>query len=141
MMRRLNLAGGLLSVLTVVVAVIWAFPLYWAVVTTLKPEDEVVQSGFRILPEIWTLAGYIFVLFNTNIGLWYLNSVITSVSVTILVLIMGAGCGYAISQLRFTGRLALWLLILASFMVPIRRSQPGLALSCHCLACVGRSFS
>jgi len=118
MIRQLNIAGGIISVITVICAVIWAFPLYWAVVTTLKPEDEVVQAGFNLLPQIWTVAGYFFVLFNTNIGLWYMNSIITSVAVTVLVLILSAGCGYAISQLKFTGRTVLWLAILASFMVP-----------------------
>ncbi len=118
MTRRLNIVGGIISVLTVICAVIWAFPLYWAVMTTLKPEDEVVASGFRLLPKIWTLGGYLFVLLNTKIGIWYLNSIITSVSVTVLVLILSALCGYAISQLRFAGRTVLWLMILASFMVP-----------------------
>lgn len=118
MIRRLNIAGGLISVFTVLCAVVWAFPLYWAAVTTLKPEDEVVQSGFGLIPRIWTIAGYAFVLLNTNIARWYMNSIITSVSVTVLVLILSASCGYAISQLRFTGRTVLWLAILASFMVP-----------------------
>ena len=120
MTRRLNIVGGFISVITVICAVIWAFPLFWAVMTTLKPEDEVVASGFNLLPKIWTLGGYIFVLLNTKIGIWYMNSIITSVAVTVLVLILSALCGYAISQLRFAGRTVLWLMILASFMVPVQ---------------------
>ena len=37
--QRWNLAGGLVTLLTLTVAVIWAFPLYWGVITSLKPED------------------------------------------------------------------------------------------------------
>lgn len=118
--RRFSPMGLLITLLTIFAALVWAFPLYWAIVTTLKPEHEVVESGFRMLPKIYTLAGYVFVLFNTKIGLWYVNSMITSISVMILVVGMGAACGYAISQLRFPGRTVLWLLILASFMVPIQ---------------------
>jgi len=118
--QRLNLAGLAITLITLVAAILWAFPLYWAVVTTLKPEFEAVESGFRLLPKVYTLAGYAFVIFNTNIGLWYMNSIITSVAVTILVVSMAAACGYAISQLHFPGRTVLWLLILASFMVPIQ---------------------
>ncbi|GGF28541.1 hypothetical protein GCM10011321_19980 [Youhaiella tibetensis] len=44
----------------------------------------------------------------------------TSLAVTVLVVIMGAGAGYAISQLSFPGRKVLWFMILASFMVPIQ---------------------
>ena len=34
--------------------------------------------------------------------------------------LISATCGYAISQIRFRGRRALWFLILASFMIPIQ---------------------
>jgi multiple sugar transport system permease protein len=118
--RRLD-AGGLgLTLATVAFAVVWAFPLYWAVVTTLKPEYEVVEPGIRLWPKTLTFDAYIHVLFNTRIGIWYLNSLVTSGAVTLIVVITGATCGYAISQLRFPGRLSLWLTILASFMVPIQ---------------------
>jgi multiple sugar transport system permease protein len=40
--------------------------------------------------------------------------------ITVLVILMGAACGYAISQLKFPGRTLLWWMILASFMVPIQ---------------------
>jgi multiple sugar transport system permease protein len=36
------------------------------------------------------------------------------------VILIGAACGYAISQVRFRGSRVLWLLILASFMIPIQ---------------------
>ena len=58
-------------------------------------------------------------LFQTKIGIWYLNSIVTSLAVTFLVITMSAAAGYAISQLEFPGRKLLWWMILASFMVPI----------------------
>jgi multiple sugar transport system permease protein len=118
--RTLDLAGLIVTLLTVLGAILWAFPLYWGVVTSLKPEDEVVQSGLQLWPQHVTLDAYTHALFETKIGLWYINSLATSLSVTVLVLIMGAGTGYAISQLRFPGRKILWWMILASFMVPIQ---------------------
>src|SRR5690606_15260450 len=39
--QRWNLWAGMITAVTIVFAVIWAFPLYWAVVSSLKPEDEV----------------------------------------------------------------------------------------------------
>ena len=59
-------------------------------------------------------------LTGTKIGFWYINSLITSVAVTVIVVIMAAGAGYAISQLSFPGRRFFWWMILASFMVPIQ---------------------
>ena len=56
---------------------------------------------------------------ETKIGIWYVNSLITSAAVTVLVIVTAAGAGYAISQLNFPGRRLFWWIILASFMIPI----------------------
>ena len=49
----------------------------------------------------------------------YLNSLIISVAVTIIVVMMSASAAYAISQLNFPLRRFFWWMILASFMVPV----------------------
>jgi multiple sugar transport system permease protein len=117
--RRLNVAGLIITLLTVFCAVIWAFPLYWAVVTSLKPEDEVVRPYIELWPDTLTFSHYVFALTQTEIGRWYVNSIVTAVAVTVLTVGSSLFCGYAISQLRFPGRNLLWWLILASFMVPM----------------------
>ena len=118
-LRRISLGGMILSILTLLGAIFWAFPLYWGIVTSLKPEQDIVRPGLNLWPETWTLDAYVHVLFNTKIGTWYINSLVTAGSVTILVIVMSAAAGYAISQLNFPGRKVLWWMILASFMVPI----------------------
>ena len=118
-LRRLNFGSMVMSVLTLLGAIFWAFPLYWGIITTMKPEQDVVQPGLNLWPETWTLDAYVHVLFNTKIGTWYLNSLVTAGAVTVLVIVMSAAAGYAISQLNFPGRKVLWWMILASFMVPI----------------------
>ena len=100
-------------------AVLWAFPLYWGVISSLKPDDEVVRPYIELWPETPTLENYIDALTTTQIGAWYVNSVAVAVGVTVICVFTSMLCGYAISQLRFPGRIALWWLILASFMVPI----------------------
>lgn len=118
--RYLDIGGLILTVLTVVAAVVWAFPLYWAVITTFKPEHEVIRPYIELWPDTFTLEAYIHIIANTKIVRWYVNSIIVSGVITVAVVGMGAACGYAISQLRFPGRTLLWWLILASFMVPIQ---------------------
>ena len=118
-LRHLDLAGLVITAATVIGAALWAFPLYWGLVTTFKPESEVVRSGVNLWPEHFTFENYVHVLLQTKIGIWYLNSLITSAAVTLLVVATAAGAGYAISQLSFPGRRLCWWMILASFMVPI----------------------
>ena len=116
---RLDFAGLAATLSTVALAIVWAFPLYWGLVTTFKPEYEIVRPGVQLWPEHFTVENYVHVLLRTKIGLWYLNSFITSGAVTLIVVTMAVGAGYAVSQLQFPGRRLFWWTILASFMIPI----------------------
>ena len=120
MKLRIRPFDAALTLLTLAGAALWVFPLYWAVITSLKPEYEVVQPGVDLIPQHWTAGAYLFILTETPILRWYWNSTSTSVAITVLVLILSAGCAYALSQLRFPGQGLLHGVILASFMVPIQ---------------------
>ena len=117
-LRHINIAGAALTLLTVCGAIIWAFPLYWGMVSSIKPEDEVVRPYIELWPETLTFDHYIHTLTQTQIGWWYLNSVATAIGVTVLTITSAMLCGYAISQLNFPGRRLLYMFILACFMVP-----------------------
>ena len=119
MKNQLTLVDALITLVTLLVAGLYCFPIYWTVVTTLKPEYEVVASGVHLLPETPTLAAYIYVFVHTIIGNWYVNSIVTASSGTLLIILMAGGCAYAVSQLDFPGRRLLYGVVVASFMVPI----------------------
>jgi multiple sugar transport system permease protein len=110
--KRLDAAGMFLSLLTLALAIVWAFPIYWSLFATVTP-----APGDSLLTVV---DSYSKVLFETSLGRWYINSIVTSGGVTILVLAISSACGYAISQLEFTGRKLLWFLIFASFMIPVQ---------------------
>lgn len=116
--RAFSLTGMLITILTAAAALLWAFPLYWGVITSIKPEDEVVRTYIELWPDTITFGHYIDTLTKTKIGTWYLNSIATSIGVTVLTIGSSLLCGYALSQLDFPGRRWLYLLILACFMVP-----------------------
>jgi multiple sugar transport system permease protein len=118
--RYLDIGGIGITLGTIAFAILWAFPLYWTAITTLKPEHETTRPYIELWPDTFTIEAYFHVFERTSIGIWLVNSTIASVATTVLVVAMGAACGYAISQLRFPGRRVLWWTILASFMVPIQ---------------------
>lgn len=110
--KRLDVAGMLVSLLTLGLAIVWAFPIYWSLFATVTP-----APGDSLLTVI---DNYRQVLFETALGRWYINSIVTSGGVTVIVLAISSACGYAISQLNFTGRKLLWFMIFASFMIPVQ---------------------
>lgn len=108
--RRLNLGGFVATLLTLGLALVWAFPLAWSFAATVVPRQGPLSF----------VRTYGYVLFETDLGRWYVNSIVTSGAVTAIVVAISAACGYAISQLDFVGRKLLWAMILASFMIPIQ---------------------
>jgi multiple sugar transport system permease protein len=116
--RRFDLGSILLTLLSIIAAAVWFFPIYWGLVTSFRFDDQTV-TDFALLPKNPTLYNYIFDIANSNLPRWYLNSTIVSLSVTFLIVSMSACTGFAISQLNFPGRKLLWWTILASFMVPV----------------------
>ncbi len=76
------------------------------------------------MPETWQLlASVVIMVIVIVMAIVVVVMIVVAVFVpmiTVIVILMGAACGYAISQLRFPGRMLLWWMILASFMVPIQ---------------------
>src|SRR5688572_20688676 len=101
LIKTIDVVGLIATLVTVIGAVIWAFPLYWGMITTLKVENDIVQPGIELWPRRFSIDAYTHVLFNTNIGRWYINSLATALGTTFLVVFIGALSGYAISQLNF----------------------------------------
>ena len=104
--------------IVLIAAAIWVFPLYWALATSLRSEARIVADAGVLLDEV-NFSAYAQVLGNSKLARWYLNSVLASSIITVIVLLIGMMCAYALSQLRFPGRKALYLMIVASFMVPV----------------------
>jgi multiple sugar transport system permease protein len=117
-MRGARIENWVLTAATLVAAAVWFFPLYWAIVTSLRTDESVV-SGAGLIPDQFHLQAFTNALFNTQILTWYLNSIGTAVIITVIVILFGMMCAYALSQLRFPGRNLLYGVILASFMIPI----------------------
>ncbi|MEY2992761.1 MAG: carbohydrate ABC transporter permease [Paracoccaceae bacterium] len=115
---KINFVGALITLATIFAAILWAFPIYWGIISSLKPEDEVVRPYIELWPDTLTFQHYWFALTQTQIGRWYINSIGTAVGVTFLTVTTSMFAGYAISQLNFPFRRTLYWIILASFMVP-----------------------
>jgi multiple sugar transport system permease protein len=116
--RRLNLPGVLGTMTTLVFAAIWAFPLYWAVVTSLKAETEVLAKPTAWIAWPPNFEAYGRVLWQSELLRWYFNSLFTASVITFFVVLLCMLCGYAISQLSFPGRNLLYWAMLAGFMIP-----------------------
>jgi len=113
-----NIPGIIGTIFTLIMAAIWAFPLYWAVITSLKRENDVLDTPPSFFPIPLTFKAYTNVLAESGLLRWYFNSIFTAVVITFLVVLLCMLCAYALSQLEFPGKNVLFWMLLAGFMIP-----------------------
>jgi multiple sugar transport system permease protein len=114
------LGRGLTHAAIYAAALCIVFPFFWMLSTSLKPEDEVFSWPPRLLPwppvwsnyaEAWQIAPF---------GRYFLNTAIVAVSVTACSLFLNSLAAYAFARLRFQGRDLLFMLLLATMMIPFQ---------------------
>jgi trehalose/maltose transport system permease protein len=105
-------------ILIVVIFIYLMFPFYWALVSALKTQRELIQTPATLWPVEPTLQNFRAVLSSQTFlrALW--NSTLVSVSVTILSLGVGSFAGYALGKMRFRGKTPSLYVILAMTMFP-----------------------
>jgi multiple sugar transport system permease protein len=114
--RRPNGWVILSYVLLTLGAVAMVFPFAWMLLSSFKEYRDILS--FQIWPERFTLGNYLEVLTKTNFPRWFLNSVIVAAGTTASVLFFCALVGYVLATLRFPFKNLIFVLILATLMVP-----------------------
>jgi len=94
------------------------FPFYWAIVSALKAEPELIRTPATLWPENPTLQNFRAVFRNEAFLRGLLNSTIVALSATVLSLLVGSFAGYALGKLRFRGKTVSLYTILAMTMFP-----------------------
>jgi multiple sugar transport system permease protein len=112
--RRLLLYGFM-----IVVGLLFLVPFLWSLSTSFMPLPETAQ-GFHLIPNDPTIHAYHDLLTNPIINFVrvYGNSWLLAISVTLTNLVLASLGGYAFARLRFPGRELLFLLVLATLMIP-----------------------
>ena len=104
-----------------------SFPFIWMVSASFKPRREIEE--IQIVPKAPTLKNYPIVLdripdpgtdkmLGLRFGRWYFNSVFIAVGVTLLQVLTSAMAAYAFSRIQWKGRDTVFLLYLATMMIP-----------------------
>lgn len=114
--RAAGLARHTVLLLTASVVLL---PFVWMVSLSLKPQGEVFQGTFSLLPERWhAVENYTRALTAVPVPRFLLNGIIVCGSILALQILICAPAAYALAKLRFRGREALFALVLAGLLIP-----------------------
>lgn len=115
---RRRTTAVLLGALGIVLAAVWAFPVYWMVLSSLLPNARLRSATPSFLPTHSTLANYRNVLDGSGFGgALRMSLSITAVTV-VAVLVFAFFAALAISRFRFRGRKAFVIAVLVVQMLP-----------------------
>ncbi|MBF9050739.1 ABC transporter permease subunit [Roseobacter sp. HKCCD9010] len=95
-----------------------AFPLFWMIVTSLKPQTELFRIPPTWLPETVTFEHYARLLFDTPFLLYFRNSVVLATTTTIFVVLLGTVGAYSLVRFKYRGRDTLAMLVLFTYLLP-----------------------
>ena len=117
--RRSTRKAGLVVriILAGIVAIVMAFPLYVMLITAFSGERSLV-GGFSFIPRALSFANFERVFGAWPVGEWFVNSVTITLITTFLTVTVSVLAGYAFAKLRFPAKTPLFLLLLATMMIP-----------------------
>jgi len=116
--RRRLLASSFTYAVLVVLALLYVYPFLIQVATSFKTDAEAAQNAISLVPQTWSTAAYERLFLRSDFPLWFRNSVIVTVVVTIGRVFINSLAGYALARLRFRGRGLVFAGLVAVMAVP-----------------------
>jgi multiple sugar transport system permease protein len=102
------------------IALVMIVPLVWMVVTSLQTLDETRHYPPALAPTSFQFRNYTQVLQVAPFTRWFMNTLIVTVVCVIANLLFCSLAGYAFARIKFFGREVVFLLILATLMIPFQ---------------------
>ena len=108
----------LINLALLALALLWAMPFIWMVLSSFKPLSEIFSPTPSLIPQDWTTGNWTTALAGADFARGFLNSLIVAVSITFGSLLTCAMAAYAFARIRFPGENALFMVFLGTMMVP-----------------------
>lgn len=106
------------TIVLLLCSVMMLLPLYWMIISSFKPQTELLRMPPTLWPETFTTDNYAEVFSTLPFGSYYLNSIATSVINTVFGLLTSSLGGYIFAKYEFKGKELLFWLMMACMMVP-----------------------
>lgn len=106
----LNVVGG-------VVALIFAFPVYWMINTAFKPADQ-IETYVPVFIPTPTLANFAKAIGEPHFTDFLRNSIVVTLTTVVLALIVGFLAAATVARIKFRGRAGFLLLVAIAQMAP-----------------------
>ena len=109
---------ALIFAILLAASIVVVIPYIWMLSNSFKTTIETLTDPMHIIPQEFTLDGYIKVLTKSPFFHWLGNSVFITCTNTIVILFTSTLVGYLFARFRFRGRDFLFAMLMFTMMVP-----------------------
>ncbi|SEI11943.1 MULTISPECIES: carbohydrate ABC transporter permease [unclassified Leifsonia] len=106
-------------VILVVLAVVYILPFLIQVSTSFKTDAEATANPVALIPQTFTTAAYAKLFLSSDFPVWFANSAVVTVVVTLGRVFFDSLAGYALARLHFRGRSVVFAALVAVMSVPM----------------------
>ncbi|NMM94932.1 carbohydrate ABC transporter permease [Bifidobacterium oedipodis] len=117
--KRILHSGVILYVALAFLALIYIMPFIIQVATSFKTDADATANPVSLIPQVWTTAAYSKLFLNSDFPVWFKNSFIVTIVVTVGRVFFDSLAGYALSRLQFRGRDIIFAMLVAVMSVPM----------------------
>ncbi|MFF1573523.1 carbohydrate ABC transporter permease [Leifsonia sp. NPDC058292] len=100
-------------------ALVMVFPFVWTIVTSISPGASLTSTP-KLIPDNPSFAPYVELFQRVPFGQVILNSVLIAVVSTLFQLVTSSMAAYVFARMPFRGRGAIFVLYLATMMIPFQ---------------------
>jgi multiple sugar transport system permease protein len=108
----------LIHLALIVVGIAMVFPFVWMLLTSLKTLPQLLQDPLSFWPKPWTFDNYIDAWNAAPFARAYSNSIYITVLAVAGTLVTASMAGYAFARITFRGSRVLFIIFLATQMIP-----------------------
>lgn len=108
----------ILYAVIIALALIVVLPFYWMIITSLKSNSEIRRADQHFFPQIVMWENYIEIFYVFDFFIYMKNTIVVAIFSTIGTLITTIFAAFAFARLKFRGREALFMVFLATMMIP-----------------------
>ncbi|WP_419875254.1 carbohydrate ABC transporter permease [Candidatus Pristimantibacillus sp. PTI5] len=115
---KLRILGMSKVIYLAIYLLVMVFPLYWIVITSLKPQKDIFSFPLKYWPERFTLDNYIHIFKISKFHIYIGNSLLVAITSAIIVLVIAILSAYVLARFKFRGHRQIMLAFFATQMLP-----------------------
>lgn len=116
--KKTPIRNVLINLFFIVFTLLWSYPFIWMAFSSFKPGFEMLMSSSTLFTDSPTFDNYIRAWDAANISTAFINSIIVTCAVVVLVLIIASLTGYGLGRGKMPGKKTIIGFILVSMFIP-----------------------